>query len=217
MWSPDGKYIAYLSDKSGEYEIYLEAQDGSAEPVQLTSNADTYKFTIRWSPDSKKIIWSDKKLRLQYVIIDTKEVKPVDQSRMWEFNQFEWSPDSRWITYVTRLENDFGKIMLFDTENGKKFAVTDDWYSSNSPVFSRDGKYLYFASSRDFNPIYSETEWNTAYQNMERIYMTILATDTPNPFSPKNDEVDMKKEEPAKPDAKKKGGQGEEGKTQKRQ
>jgi tricorn protease len=213
VWSPDGKYIAYLSDKSGEYEIYLETQDGSAEPVQLTSNADTYKFTIRWSPDSKKIIWSDKKLRLQYVIIDTKEVKMVDQAKIWEFNQFDWSPDSRWIAYVTQLENNFNKILLFDTETGNKYSVTDDWYNSNSPVFSKDGKYLYFASGRDFNPIYSETEWNTAYQNMERIYMAILAADTPNPFSPKNDEVEMKKEEPVKADAKKKGGQGEEGKT----
>jgi tricorn protease len=206
VWSPDGKYIAYLSDKSGEYEIYMEAQDGSAEPVQLTSNADTYKFYIRWSPDSKKIVWNDKKLRLQYVNIDTKEIKTVDQSKIWEFNQFDWSPDSRWIAYVTQLETGFGKIMLFDTETGKKYAVTDDWYSSNSPVFSRDGKYLYFASGRDFNPIYSETEWNSAYQNMERIYLAILAADTPNPFSPKNDEVEIKKDEPAKSDGKKKEG-----------
>lgn len=203
-WSPDGKYIAYLSDKSGEYEIYIEAQDGSAEPVQLTSNADTYKFTIRWSPDSKKIIWNDKKLRLQYVNIETKEVKLVDQSKIWEFNQFNWSPDSRWIAYVTQLENDFGKILLYDTESGKTYSVTDDWYTSNSPVFSPDGKYLYFASGRDFNPIYSEVEWNYAYQDMERIYMAILAADTPNPFSPKNDEVEIKKEEPGKADAKKK-------------
>jgi tricorn protease len=205
-WSPDGKYIAYLSDQNGEYEIYIRAQDGSAEPVQLTSNADTYKFTIRWSPDSKKILWNDKKLRLQYVNIETKEVKPVDQSKIWEFDDFNWSPDSRWIAYVTVLQNDFGKIMLFNTETGKKYAVTDDWYNSRQPVFSQDGKYLFFTSGRDFNPIYSETEWNHAYQNMDRIYVAILAADTPNPFSPKNDEVEIKKDEPAKPDAKKKEG-----------
>jgi len=205
-WSPDGKYIAYLSDKNGEYEIYIEAQDGSEEALQLTSNADTYKFTIRWSPDSKKILWSDKKLRLQYVNIETKEVKLVEKSQIWEMNDFNWSPDSRWIVYVTQLQNNFGKIMLFNTETGKKYAVTDDWYTSNSPVFSMDGKYLLFASGRDFNPIYSETEWNHAYQNMERIYMAILAADTPNPFSPKNDEVEIKKDEPAKPDEKKKDG-----------
>jgi tricorn protease len=203
-WSPDGKYIAYLSDKSGEYEIYIEAQDGSQEAVQLTSNADTYKFSISWSPDSKKIMWSDKKLRLQYVNIDTKEVKLVDKSQVWEFSQFTWSPDSRWIAYRTQLPTSFGKIMLFNTETGRKYAVTDDWYTSNSPSFSADGKYLLFASGRDFNPIYSETEWNHAYQNMERIYMVVLAATTPSPFAPKNDEVAIKAEEPAKTDTKKK-------------
>ncbi len=98
--------------------------------------------------------------------------------------------------------------MLFNTETGGKYAVTDDWYTSNSPVFSMDGKYLYFASGRDFNPIYSETEWNHAYQNMERIFMVILAADTPNPFAPKNDEVQVQKDEPAKSDSKKKEGNG---------
>jgi tricorn protease len=209
-WSPDGKYIAYLSDKSGEYEIYIEPQDGSSDAIQITSNADTYKFSIIWSPDSKKIMWSDKKMRLQYVNIDTKEVKLVDHSQIWEFNQFCWSPDSRWVAYMTQLVNGFGKVMICNLETGGKYAVTDDWYTSNSPVFSTDGKYLFFSSGRDFNPIYSETEWNHAYQNMERVYFVILANDTPNPFAPKNDEVAITKEEPVKADVKKKGGQGEE-------
>ncbi len=219
-WSPDGKYIAYLSDINGEYEIYIQVQDGSAEPVQLTNGADTYKFTIRWSPDSKKILWNDKKLRLQYVDIDTKAVTLVDKSKIWEFNDFTWSPDSRWIAYVTQLPNTFGKILLFDTKTGRNYPVTDDWYTSNSPSFSYDGKYLLFASGRDFNPIYSETEWNHAYQNMERIYLTILAADTPNPFSPKNDEVGIKDAEPEQGEKetggqgeKEKGGQGDRGKT----
>ena len=121
-WSPDGKYIAYLSDKSGEYEIYMEPQDGSTEAMQLTSNADTYKFSIQWSPDSKKILWNDKKLRLQYVNIETKAVTLVDKSKIWEFNQFCWSPDSRWIAYVTQLVSGFGKIMkILFLELGKLF------------------------------------------------------------------------------------------------
>jgi tricorn protease len=206
VWSPDGRNIAFLSDNNGEYEIYVQPQDGSAAPVQLTSNADTYKFTISWSPDSKKILWSDKKLRLLYVNVETKEVKQVDQSKLWEFSDFCWSPDSRWIAYATRLPSTFSKIMLFDTQTGERFAVTDDWYSSNDPVFSMDGKYLFFTSGRDFNPIYSQTEWNHAYQNMEKIYLAILSTDTPNPFAPKNDEVEIKKEETVKSDTKKKDG-----------
>ncbi len=194
-WSPDGKYIAYLSDRNGEYEIYIQAQDGSSEAVQLTDSADTYKFDIRWSPDSKKILWSDKKLRLQYVNISTKEVKLVDKSQVWEFDEFEWSPDSRWIAYTTPLPNNFGKILLYNTETGEKTDVTGDWYNTGNAAFSYEGKYLVFVSDRDFNPIYSQTEWNHAYQNMSRIYLVTLASDTPNPFALENDEVQIKKEE----------------------
>lgn len=213
VWSPNGKYIAYLSDKNGEYEIYIKAQEGNAEPVQVTSGADTYKFTIMWSPDSKKILWNDKKMRLQYVDIETKVVTEVDKSLWWEIYQFCWSPDSRWIAYLSQLPNNFGKIMLFDTESGNRYPVTDEWYTSNSPSFSLDGKYLLFASGRDFNPIYSETEWNHAYQNMERVYLAILSADTPNPFSPKNDEVEISPAENATADVKKKDGESKEEKS----
>jgi tricorn protease len=197
VWSPDGKNIAYLSDMNGEYEIYIEPQDGSGEPAGITGDADTYKFRITWSPDSRKILWNDKKLRLQYVDIDTREVKLVEKSPLGEINDFAWSPDSRWIAYTVTLPNYFGQVMLFDTRTGEKVPVTDEWYSSGNAEFSKDGKYLLFASDRDFNPIYSETEWNHAYQNMTRIYLVLLSKDTPNPFAPKNDEVEISKEEPS--------------------
>ena len=188
-WSPDGKYIAYLSDKSGEYEIYIQKQDGSEAPVKITSNADTYKFNILWSPDSKKILWNDKMMRLQYVDIDSKEVTLVDTSPIWEFTSFNWSPDSKWITYTAQGTNKMGVIMLYNTETKQKTAATDNWYDSGQPAFSSDGKYLLFSSERDFNPIYSATEWNSAYRDMSKIYMLTLSKDTPSPFAPENDEV----------------------------
>lgn len=210
FWSPDGKWIAYLSDASGEYEIYITKQDGSEPPVQLTSGADTYKFTIRWSPDSKKILWNDKMLRLQYVDIDTKKVTLVDKSKVSEFNSFGWSPDSRWITYSRALENNMGQIMLFNVADGTKHEVTDQWFSSDEPVFSSNGKYLIFSSERTFDPIYSNVEWNYAYENMTKLYLVTLAKDTPSPFAPTNDEVkieeskDKKDVKPAKDEKSKK-------------
>ena len=208
-WSPDGKWIAYLSDASGEYEIYIIKQDGSEAPVQLTSGADTYKFSIRWSPDSKKIMWNDKMLRLQYVDIDTKKVILVDKSKVWEFGAFDWSPDSRWISYGMVLENGMQQIMLFNTTDEKRYEVTDQWFTSDNPVFSRDGKYLIFTSDRTFDPIYSSTEWNVAYDKMTKLYLVTLTKDTPSPFAPTNDEVkaeEPKKEEAAaKPDKTEKG------------
>jgi tricorn protease len=193
-WSPDGKWIAYLSDASGEYEIYIIKQDGSAPPVQLTSGADTYKYTIHWSPDSKKILWSDRMLRLQYIEIDTKKITLVEKSKTGEFNSYDWSPDSRWIAYSRTLENDMQQIVLFNVSDGAKHDVTDQWFSSDQPTFSRNGKYLIFTSDRTFDPIYSNVEWNYAYENMTKLYLVTLAKDTPSPFAPSNDEV--KAEEP---------------------
>jgi len=191
IWSPDSKWIAYLSDASGEYEIYITKQDGSEPAVQLTTGADTYKFSIRWSPDSKKILWNDKLLRLQYVDIETKKITLVDKSKVWEYSNFDWSPDSRWITYSQTSENGMQQVMLFNCEDKKTYPVTDEWFSSDQPVFSRNGKYLIFTSDRTFSPIYSNVEWNFAYQNMTKLYLVTLEKDTPSPFAPSNDEVKM--------------------------
>lgn len=210
FWSPDGKWIAYLSDASGEYEIYIIKQDGSEPAIQLTSGADTYKFTIRWSPDSKKILWNDKMLRLQYIDIDSKKVTLVDKSKVWEFGSFNWSPDSRWITYSRALENNMGQIMIYNVADGTKHEITDQWFSSDEPVFSGNSKYLIFTSDRTFDPIYSNVEWNYAYENMTKLYLVTLTKDTPSPFAPTNDEVnteeskDKKDAKPAKEDKSKK-------------
>lgn len=194
-WSPDGKWIAFISDKTGEDEIYIMAQDGASEPVQLTKNADTYKYGMIWSPDGKKLLWSDKMLRLQYVDVESKAVTLVDQSKSWEYNQFTFSPDSKWIAYVMPNRRTTSQIYLYEVATGTKTPVTDTWYDCNSPAFSSDGKYLFFTSNRDFNPTYSWTEWNHSYSDMTRIYFITLAKATPNPFAPENDEVAVKKDE----------------------
>jgi tricorn protease len=194
-WSPDGKWIAFLSDLNGEYEIYIQKQDGSEPRKQLTTGADTYKFNIEWSPDSKKILWNDKKLRLQYIDIETREVVVVAESEIWEYNHFRWSPDSRWIAYVDARPYNMNIIVLYDTQSKSKTEVTDTWYPSYQPTFSTDGKYLLFTSARDFNPTYSQTEWNHSYSNMSRIYMITLADETDSPFAPENDEVKIATEE----------------------
>ncbi len=190
-WSPDGKYIAYVSDASGEDEIYLLQQDGRAEPIQITTNADTYKYSLQWSPDSEKILWSDKMLRLQYVDINTREVSIVDQAESFEITQFNWSPDSRWITWTRPETEHYSRIFLHNIENGENFPVTDGWYASSSPSFCDKGNYLFISSNRDFNPIYSRTEWNHAYTDMSRIYFITLRQDVPSFLEPQNDEVQI--------------------------
>jgi len=188
-WSPDGQFIAYLSDATGEFEIYIQKQDGSETPVQLTDHADTYKFDIEWSPDSRNILWADRKFRLQYINIKTKEVKLITQSKYSFIRNYHWSPDSRWVVFDQETENQFSVISVYNTENSIIKDITSKWFESNDPVFSYDGKYIVFISARDFNPIYSQTEWNHAYINMDRVFLVTLKKDTPSPFSPENNEV----------------------------
>ncbi len=183
VWSPKGDYVAYLSDKSGEFEIWIQKTDGSQPPKQITKGADTYYYTLKWSPDGKKILFNDKKLRLRYVDITTGKVTLVDKGQAWEITDFAWSPDSRWITYTKPTFDKLATVWVYDTKTGQHHQITDGWYSSYSPRFSSDGKYLVFISDRDFNPIYSDVEWNFAYKDMARPYIVLLTKDEKNPFA----------------------------------
>jgi tricorn protease len=203
-WSPDGKTIAYVGDASGEDEIYVAPADGSGKPTQLTSDADTYRYALLWSPDGKKILWSDKKLRLRCVDVESKKVTQLAQAKAWEITDYAWSPDSKWVAYARPEVEGMAKVYLYSVEQAKSFEASDGWYEASQPAFSGDGKYLFFVSNRDFNPTYSRTEWNHAYQDVQRIYLVTLAKDTPSPFKPKSDEVGdlSKKDEPKKDDKK---------------
>jgi tricorn protease len=197
-WSPDGRWIAAITDSTGEDEIHLFPQDGIGATTQLTNSGGPYKYHVVWSPDSKKLMWADKKMRLQVVDVATKQTKLVAQAKVWEIKDYVWSPDGKWIAYARAEEKTMGKVWLYSLDDDKHFAVTDGRYDSAHPEFSSDGKYLFFDSERDFSPIYSATEWNHAYTDMGRIYMVTLTKDTPSPFKPGSDEVTPGKEE-AKP------------------
>ncbi len=204
QWSPDGRRITFISDRSGEDEIYVQEQDGSAAAQAVTSGETTYKYRPLWSPDNKKILWSDRLQRLRYVDVDTRMIKEVAHAVRFEIRDYNWSPDSKWITWAQPEEKGMSNIYLYGLETGATICVTDNWYESYQPMFSADGKALFFVSDRDFNPIYSQTEWNHAYQDMARIYMVTLAKSTVSPFAPKSDEVEFKKMEEKQDQAKQK-------------
>ena len=194
VWSPDGKWIAYNSDATGENELYVRSQDGKGEPTQLTKGADTYYYAMVWSPDSKKLLWSDRLQRLRFIDVATKAVTQVDQDKTGEIESYDWSPDSQWITWARPEESGVSKVYLYSLGEKKPIAVTDDWYSSSRSVFSDDGKFLLFASARDFKPIFGQAEFSEVYRNMERIYLLPLAKETENPLGPRSDEVGKKKD-----------------------
>ncbi|HOW86880.1 MAG TPA: PDZ domain-containing protein [Candidatus Aminicenantes bacterium] len=198
-WSPDGRTIAFFSDRSGQDEIWLMNADGTGEPRPLTTGGDTYKYNLLWSPDGSKILWDDKMLRLSCVDVATKAVTVVVTAKAGEIGRFSWSPDSRWIAYDRPDVDTPNRVYLYSLDSGKTFPVTDAWYNSYGPSFSRDGKYLFFVSDRDFNPVFSQTEYDHAYLAMSRVYFVTLAKDTKSPFAPKSDEVEVKPAKAAAP------------------
>src|SRR5438270_4789651 len=189
VWSPDGKWIAYNSDATGENELYVRSQDGKGEPQQLTTGTDTYYYAPKWSPDSKKLLWSDRLQRLRYVDVAYKAVTPVDQDKYGEIEGYAWAPDSQWVTWVRPEGNGMPRVYLYSVANKQQTAVTDNWYGSGEPVFSDDGKYLLLSSARDFKPTFGEEEFANVYRDMQRVYLVTLAKETENPLGPKSDEV----------------------------
>jgi len=202
-WSPDGKYIVYISDITGETELYMQDATGS-EPVQLTKNNDTYIRTFKWSPDSRSVVYTDRKNRMNLLDVNNKQKTTLLQDPLSEPRNISFSPDSKWLTYSRTAANTFDIVYIYNIAEKKEWAVTDKWYESYYPVFSKDGKYLVFCSERDFNPIYGTKEWNHVYNRVSGIYLAMLSKETPSPFLEK-DAVVKTTGDKAKTDAPKKG------------
>lgn len=194
QWSPDGKSIAFISDRTGETELFMQDVK-SGTLTQLTKNNDTYIRGFDWSPDSKLIAYTDRENRIVLIDVEKKNKtvllkEPADEPRSVSF-----SPDSKWITYTRRAANNFNVVYVMDLATKKEYTITDKWYESYSPVFSNDGKYIVFSSARDFNPIYGSKEWNHVYtfDKSSAVYLSLLRKDTPSPFLGKDAEVNEKK------------------------
>jgi tricorn protease len=186
-WSPDGKWIAYLSDKSGEFEIYLRPQMGGDE-TRITSDGAVYRYGLRWSPDNKKIMFWDKSLRLWYVDIDQKKPVEVDHDDRQQIGDGSWSPDSRWIAYSKTGANTSNSIYLYSTELKKAFQITTGFYNDLNPVFDPEGKYLYFISARFYYPSSGVFDQRFNYYNSTGVFALTLKADEPSPFAPQSDE-----------------------------
>ena len=188
QWSPDGTQIAYISDATGETELYLQNVAGG-EPMQLTHKNDTYIRGFKWSPDSKKIVYMDRKNRVNLLDVASGKVSLLLQDPMGVPGGVTFSPDSEWLTYTRMGKNEINVVYVYNIAEKKEYPVTDKWYNSSSPVFSADGKYLIFSSARDFNPTYGSLEWNHVYNNMYGVYIALLSKDTSSPFMQKDAEV----------------------------
>ncbi|HEY3926905.1 MAG TPA: PDZ domain-containing protein [Candidatus Koribacter sp.] len=198
-WSPNGKWIAYFSDKGGEYGLELREQSGMGEPrrIELGKPASFF-YSPLWSPDSKKIVYTDKRLNLWYVDVDSGKTVKVDT------NPFEtpertfdpgWSPDSQWLTYTKLLQNHLHAVFVYSLASGKAWQVTDGMSDARYAQFDANGKYLYFTASTDLGLAADWLDMSSINRPVSRsVYLTVLSKNEASPLAPESDEEKVAEE-----------------------
>jgi len=195
-WSPNGKWISYVSDKNGKYELVLRDQLAKNDPVYIPLGETVFYYQPTWSPDSKKLFYNDAHLNLYYLDIDSKTITLVDDDKQSSItgrtsNHFQpaWSYDSDWIAYVKSLRNGVRTLFLYNLETGQRTQITDGMSAVSQPTFSRDGKYLFFCASTNTGLTNSGLHM-TAYERSANysVYAFILSKETPSLFKNESDE-----------------------------
>ena len=169
----------------------------------LTSFKNGYPSNLQWAPDSKTLYFNTDARELYSLDDDSGKLDCILKGERGRISSFTLSADGSWAAYSTELANKISAIFLYDVKSGKSWQLTDRWYDASSPVFSSDGKYLFFTSRVDFNPSYSQVEWNASMNVSSRMYLVPLAADTANPMALKSDEASVVEAAPAeKPESK---------------
>jgi len=214
-WSPDGKTVAYWSDRSGEYELTLRPADGSGPEKTVTALGPGFRYPPEWSPDSKKLAFIDQAMRIRIYDTATNRATEIDQSPDWishpglESFRMLWSPDSRWLTYARPTKAGNSAIFLYDTRAAKLHQATSGYLNDTQPTFEPEGKYLIYASDREFDPVYGSFDNTWTYPNPTRLVAVPLRRDVKSPLAARNDDENSaldtggKKDEPKKPEEKK--------------
>ncbi len=198
-WSPDGKTIAYWSDKSGEYEIWLQDVKSQNSPKKLTNRGKGFGYQLYWSPDSKKIAFVDETNTISVIEVGNGKITTVAKSS-WNLGHWtrfgfpiSWSPDSKWLTYSFGQENANGAIMVYNLETSTQHQLTNGFYDDSNPVFSKDGKYIFYTTKRNMKAEYSSLGDGTwIYPNSTQIASMALKEDIPLLFTAKNDTITIK-------------------------
>jgi len=191
-WSPDGKFVSYFSDKSGEYRLYIEAQDGLTPPREIVLQNPTHYYTASWSPDSKKILFSDTNLKVWVLDVGSGQAKVVGNDPWMVPNRTlnpVWSPDSKWVAYASRLRSMYHAIFVSNVETGESKQITDGLADAVWPAWDASGKYLWFLASTDFG---LRSQWldMTSYDHDENfgLYLAVLKKTEASPLLPESDE-----------------------------
>ena len=198
-WSPNGKHVAYWSDRSGEYELCLIPGDGSGEEKKLTRLGPGYRYQLFWSPDSKKLTFMDNTQTFSIYDVEEDKLTKVDRlPNMAHYNmgafRVSWSEDSEWLAYSKQVSNMNSAIFLYKIKDKTIHQVTSGYYDDIQPVFDPEGKYLYFLTNRSFSSMYSDLDATWIYPNATQIVAASLRDTIPSPLAERNDEVEVKEE-----------------------
>jgi len=198
-WSPDGRWIAYFSDESGEYALHIKPQNGGAETKKIPlAGKSAYYSNDKWSPDSKHVAFNDNQLNLWDVEIASGKLTKIATDYIAEgAMDFAWSGDSKWIAFSRSLPNRFRAIALYSLESGQASQITDGMSDARTPAFDRDGQYLYFTASTNFGPTTSGLDMTSdEHEVTSSVYLVVLADNVASPLAPESDE-----EKPGEPRA----------------
>jgi tricorn protease len=192
VWSPDGKSVAYFSDRSGEYKLYIAPQDGLAAPREIAIPEPAFYYNPAWSPNGAKIGFHDSHFRMWIVDVQAGTAKIADADPFYHGDRTinpVWSPDSRYIAYPKHLPSLFRALHIYDTETGESKQVTDGLADVTSPAWDANGKYLWFFASTDYG-LNSSVLDMSAYEreNTRGLYVMVLAKGDPSPLLPESDE-----------------------------
>lgn len=199
-WSPDGRMVAYTTDRTGEQEIAIRPAEGGAEKI-LTQFKTGFYYTPVWSPDGKHLAFADGNHRLWLVDTEGGEPRQIAQDPYNEIHDQSFSPDGRWLAYSITGDNEQRSVWLYGLDGERAVKVSEALSNDFDPVFSPDGKYLYFVSTRHENPTLSESEFNAATLEMDGIYVATLRKDEASPFAPRSDEGAYEPKKDDKPEA----------------
>ena len=197
-WSPDGRRIAFVSDRDGEDEIYLLPQDGSGEPEQLTDGGQAMRYAPAWSPDGDHLAFSDKDGKLSVLEIASRELTAVADEAHGQVQDYVWSPRGGYLAFSLTDETGFSSVYIWRRADASLHQVTSDLFHEWNPAWDPDGEFLYYLSDRSFTPQLGSFEWNYLVDRETGIYALALREDVPHPLPPESDEVTV--ENPADDD-----------------